>query len=206
MLIFILPVKVSPCSQTQHMVGPTNLIASAAVISSLCSFFFHHSIAFSFSFPLLSRSRFRVCARDMTGRHEAAAELPLRARRVQGDNGGLRAPPPPLPTLILSARRGRPRAERRGRSGGGGRSGTGGTRPWEERSSMRPSEAAWADRAARAAGSSPLDTYPFVSFQRHCCMDTRTRRVYVSRPYPRRIRVGYVSDTGYAPSLPYPCF
>jgi hypothetical protein len=38
MLIFILPVKVSPCSQTQHMVGPTNLIASAAVISSLCSF------------------------------------------------------------------------------------------------------------------------------------------------------------------------
>ena len=115
MLIFILPVKVSPCSQTQHMVGPTNLIASAAVISSLCSFFFHHSIAFSFSFPLLSQSRFRVCARDMTGRHEAAAELPLRARRVQGDNGGLRAPPPPLPTLILSARRGRPRAERRRR-------------------------------------------------------------------------------------------
>jgi hypothetical protein len=36
--------------------------------------------------------------------------------------------------------------------------------------------------------------------------DTRTRRGYVSRPYPRRIRVGYVSDTGYAPSLPYPCF
>ena len=144
MLIFILPVKVSPCSQTQHMVGPTNLIAFAAVISSLCSFFFHHSIAFSFSFPLLSRSRFRVCARDMTGRHEAAAELPLRARRVQGDNGGLRAPPPPLPTLILSARR--------GRSGGGGRSGT---RPWEERSSTRPwaSGVARADRAARAAGS-----------------------------------------------------
>jgi len=107
MLIFILPVKVSPCS--------SNLIASAAVISSLCSFFFHHSIAFSISFPLLSRSRFRVCARDMTGRHEAAAELPLRARRVQGDSGGLRAPPPPLPTLLLSARRGRPRAERRRR-------------------------------------------------------------------------------------------
>ena len=69
-----------------------------------------------------------------------------------------------------------------------------------------PSGAARADRAARAAGSSPLDTYPFVSFQRHCCRDTRTRRGYVSRPYPRRIRVGYVSDTGYAPSLPYPCF
>ena len=154
MLIFILPVNVSPCFQTQHMVGPTNLIASAAVISSLCSFFFHHSIAFSFSFPLLSRSRFQVCARDMMGRHEAAAELPLRARRVQGDSGGLRAPPPPLPTLLLSARRGRPRAERRGRSGGGGRSGTGGTRPWEERSSTRPraSGAARADRAARASG------------------------------------------------------
>ena len=199
MLIFILPVKVSPCSQTQHMVGPTNLIASAAVISSLCSFFFHHSIAFSFSFPLLSRSRFRVCARDMTGRHEAAAELPLRARRVQGDSGGLRAPPPPLPTLLSA---------RRGRSGGGGRSGTGGTRPWEERSSTRPwaRGAARADRAVRAAGSSLLDTYPFVSFQRHCCRDTRTRRGYVSRPYPRHIRVGYVSDTGYAPSLPYPCF
>ena len=56
------------------------------------------------------------------------------------------SPPPPLPTLLLlSAQRGR---------------------PWEERSSTRPraSGAARADRAARAAGSSPLDTYPFVSF------------------------------------------
>jgi len=36
--------------------------------------------------------------------------------------------------------------------------------------------------------------------------DTRTRRGYVSLPYPGRIRIGYVSDTGYARNLPCPCF
>ena len=36
--------------------------------------------------------------------------------------------------------------------------------------------------------------------------DTRTRRGYVSWPYPGRIRVGYVSDTGYARNLLCPCF
>ena len=203
MLIFILPVKVSPCSQTQHMVGPTNLIAFAAVISSLCSFFFHHSIAFSFSFPLLSRSRFRVCARDMTGRHEAAAELLLRARRVQGDSGGLRAPPPPLPTPLLSARRGRPRAERRRREERHG---------WHAAMGGAEQHAAVGERSSAGGPSGArgrLVAVGYVSvheFLASLFRDTRTRRGYVSRPYPRRIRVGYVSDTGYAPSLPYPCF
>ena len=87
------------------------------------------------------------------------------------------SPPPPLPTLLLlSAQRGR---------------------PWEERSSTRPraSGAARADRAAR-----------FREFLASLFRNMRTRRGYIFRPYPRRIRVGYVSDTGYAPSLPYPCF
>jgi len=43
-------------------------------------------------------------------------------------------------------------------------------------------------------------------FPAHITWDTRTRRGYVSRPYPRRIRIGYVSDTGYGTAVTYLCF
>ena len=57
------------------------------------------------------------------------------------------------------------------------------------------------------AVSSRLGRNVFVrEFLAQIRRDTRTRRGYISRPYPKRIRIGYVSDTGYAPSLPYPCF
>ena len=45
-----------------------------------------------------------------------------------------------------------------------------------------------------------------LKFPAHITWDTRTRRGYVSRPYPRRIRIGYVSDTGYVGAMTYPCF
>ena len=45
-----------------------------------------------------------------------------------------------------------------------------------------------------------------LKFPVHITWDTRTRRGYVSRPYPRCIRIGYVSDTGYGTAVTYPCF
>jgi len=45
-----------------------------------------------------------------------------------------------------------------------------------------------------------------LKFPVHITWDTRTRRGYVSRPYPRCIRIGYVSDTGYGTAVTDPCF
>ena len=108
------------------------------------------------------------------------------------------APPPLLPTLLCT-RRGRPRAERRRREERRGW----GAWPWEERSSTRPraSGAARADRAARTAGSSPLDTYPFVSFYHHCL----GIRGHAVDTYPGRIPGVSVSDTYPTRDTPLPC-
>ena len=49
------------------------------------------------------------------------------------------------------------------------------------------------------------DTYPQAYSRIAKLIKNRILRRYVSGAYPTRIRIGYVSDTRYAPSATYPC-
>ena len=154
---------------------------------------------------------------------------PLAAMELSLTGNSQSVLPPPLPTLLLlSARRGvrrrrispspaaypplhsartaasrAARAERRRREERHG---------WHAAMGGAEQHAAAGERSSAGGPSGArgrLVAVGYVSvreFLASLFRDTRTRRGYVSRPYPKRIRVGYVSDTGYAPSLPYPCF
>jgi len=148
--------------------------------------------------------------RALAGMGTGAGQRAGAAARGQAQGGGDgRSSSSPLPTLLLSARRGLRRRRispspaaypppplRSARTAMGGA---------EQHAAVGERSSAGGPSGARGR----LVAVGYVSvreFLASLFRDTRTRRGYVSRPYPRRIRVGYVSDTGYAPSLPYPCF
>ena len=148
--------------------------------------------------------------RALAGMGTGAGQRAGAAARGQAQGGGDgRSSSSPLPTLLLSARRGLCRRRispspaaypppplRSARTAMGG---------VEQHAAAGKRSSAGGPSGARGR----LVAVGYVSvreFLASLFRDTRTRRGYVSRPYPRRIRVGYVSNTGYAPSLPYPCF
>src|SRR6185437_10434899 len=117
-------------------------------------------------------------------------------------------PPPPLLPTLLCTRRGRPRAERRGRSGGGGKSGAGGAhghgRSGAARGRGRAEQCGRNERRARPAsrdgGSSRIgargrraDTYRLAYPIFMKIIKIRILRGYVSKAYPTRIHIRYIS-------------
>ena len=151
--------------------------------------------------------------------------LPLAAMELSLTGNSQSVLPPPLPTLLLlSARRGvrrqrtspspaaypplhsartaASRAAKAGRAARVGRMAMGGA---EQHAAAGERSSAGGPSGAHGR----LVAVGYVSvreFLASLFRDTRTRRGYVSLPYPGRIRVGYVSDTGYARNLPCSCF